>query len=388
MEKKNIVIPRLQFYWRLKSSSNDENIVPDFLPFESSYDETLALLTQRRNKNVLSSLKKIYKEEPNIGHNQEISNWSSFYGKDFMQFIEGALSKNRKNIKKILEIGCGGCLLLEAFKKKGYEAIGIDPSSFALKEGRKRGIKVVRDFFPSKRIKGKFDLIFHSNVLEHAVSPVGFLKSQYRHLNDGGLVILAVPDCNRTILNGDISMFYHQHLSYFDDESLKNTLSAAGFKDVKIEKANWGGNLYSAAKKNDVAKKSKKGLEYYKGNKYKNFLKNYRATSLSVVNFIKSILKEKGKTLGFYAPLRSLPYTALMNLQSGFRFFDDTSYWHRSYFDGINVLIENFEDLKKNPVTDLFVMSATFEDLIEQKVVKFFGKEIRIKKLTDFYIQK
>jgi len=388
VEKKNIVIPRLQFYWRLKSSSNDENIVPDFLPFESSYDETLALLTQRRNKNVLSSLKKIYKEEPNIGHNQEISNWNSFYGKDFMQFIEGALSKNRKNIKKILEIGCGGCLLLEAFKKKGYEAIGIDPSSFALKEGRKRGIKVVRDFFPSKRIKGKFDLIFHSNVLEHAVSPVGFLKSQYRHLNDGGLVILAVPDCNRTILNGDISMFYHQHLSYFDDESLKNTLSAAGFKDVKIEKANWGGNLYSAAKKNDVAKKSKKGLEYYKGNKYKNFLKNYRATSLSVVNFIKSILKEKGKTLGFYAPLRSLPYTALMNLQSGFRFFDDTSYWHRSYFDGINVLIENFEDLKKNPVTDLFVMSATFEDLIEQKVVKFFGKEIRIKKLTDFYIQK
>lgn len=385
---KDISIDKLPFYWRVRSKLNDKNIAPDFLPFESDYDKRLGLVIQKRNKEVLDSLKLIYQEESNIGHNQEVSNWSKFYGKDFIDFIEKAISQyaRKEGIKRILEIGCGGCLLLVQFKKRGFEVVGIDPSPFAQKEGRKRGIEVIRDFFPSEKIKGKFDLIFHSNVLEHVVDPVEFLKFQFELMTDNAILILAVPDCTQNILSGDISMFYHQHLSYFDSDSLNDTVFSAGFDVIKITRADFGGNLYCLAKKEGKVKRENVSPLNNNDNKYKNFLKRYPAIRSKMNKLIKSVLASRNNTLGFYAPLRAFPYITVMNLDKDFRFFDDTSYWHRKYFDGVDVPIENFEDLKRNPVTDLIIMSPTFGNLIEKKVISYFANKIETKKLTDFFV--
>lgn len=388
MSLKNIYIKQLPFYWRVRENSDSPNIVPDFQPFETSFDVHLSLLIQKREKRVLKYLEKIYQEKPNIGHNQEISNWSKFYGKDFIDFIENAISQygRRKRIKRILEIGCGGCLLLAQLKKRGFKVVGIDPSPFAQKEGKKRGIEVIRDFFPSEKIKGKFDLIFHSNVLEHVADPVEFLKFQFELMTDNAILILAVPDCTQSILSGDISMFYHQHLSYFDSDSLNDTVVSAGFDVIKITRADFGGNLYCFARKVDKIKRASISLRNNNDAKYKNFLRRYPTIRSKMNKLIKHVVASKNNTLGFYAPLRALPYIAVMNLEKGFRFFDDTSYWHRKYFDGVNVPIENFEDLKRNPVTDLIIMSPTFGDLIEKKVISHFTNKIETKKLTDFFV--
>ena len=51
------------------------------------------------------------------------------YGEVFINFW----SLKYLDGKKILEIGCGGCYLLEKLKKLKYEVYGIDPSPFAQK---------------------------------------------------------------------------------------------------------------------------------------------------------------------------------------------------------------------------------------------------------------
>jgi hypothetical protein len=100
---------------------------------------------------------------------------------------------------------------------------------------------------------------------------------------------------------------------------------------------------------------------------------------------ITGVLRDPEKTLGFYAPLRALPYISEMHLRNGFRFFDDTNYWHKKYFDGLDVPFENFNDFKRNPVTDIFIMSPTFGKMITDKIKNTFGKKVRIHKITDFY---
>src|ERR1700722_6194691 len=131
-------IDNLQFYWRLKNSPEEKNIVPDFLSFTLAYDDKLGLFFQKPSKKILNALNEIYKEEYNIGNIQEIFDWGTEYTQDFVDFMNSVLSRYDKEIKKILEVGCGAGMLLEIFQNQGYRVIGIDPSALTKIQGKKR----------------------------------------------------------------------------------------------------------------------------------------------------------------------------------------------------------------------------------------------------------
>lgn len=385
MDSNKIYLDKLLFYWRVKNRFSDKNIVPDFLPFEFEYNTQLKLIMQKRDNMTLRCLGKAYKELPNIGNIQDGNQWSGLYGKDFLKFIYSSLSKIGKKKAKILEIGCGGCLLLQNLKKKGYEVLGIDPSPLARREGKKRAVKVIRDSFPSRKLKGEFDVIFHSDVIEHVVDPVVFLKKQFDHLGNNGILIISTPDCTESIEVGDISMILHQHLNYFDTESLQRAVGLAGFDNIYIQKAGYGGSLYCFAKKSSKRKKSLNNDINSNDVKFRNFLKKHLQIKYSIKSYVDRVMSDKNSSFGFYAPVRAFPYISIMNMNSGFRFFDDTAYWHMKYFDGMDIPIENFEDLTKKSVENLIIMSPTFGEVIKQKVTAVFGKKIKVKNLTDFY---
>lgn len=236
-------IDKLPFYWRLKEKGS-KNIVPDHQPFEFDFIESVQLLIQKRDKKILDHLEEIYKAEYNIGYLQDINEIAKPYGKDFMDFIETVLSSWGSKTKNILEVGCGGCTILSQLKDKGYEVIGIDPSPIAVRDGEKKSIRVIGEFFPTDKYTDKVDLIFHSDVIEHVSDPIKFLNDQKNQLSPDGLIIISLPDANEGIEKGELSMAMHQHLNYFDNESLRNTVEAAGLKVLTIETAKYGGSLY------------------------------------------------------------------------------------------------------------------------------------------------
>lgn len=378
-----IRIRKLPFYWRVNSSPREPNIVPAFLPLELEYDTRLGLFQQKRNRRVLKSLTMIYQKEPNIGHNQEASNWKYSYGNDLYSFIQRSTAGRSKKPKRILEIGAGGCVILEKFKSEGNDVLGIDPSPFSRKEGRKKEINVICDFYPSKKITGAFDLIYHSNVLEHINDPVRFLTSQCEDLNDGGLVVFAVPDCTGPLVHGDISVLYHQHLTFFTRGSLAALVARAGFVNVSVQVAGYGGNLYCVARKGKSMRSSPDRTKH--DQLVNQFIRNHNKLMDKISRFILDKTSNENTPLGIYAPLRVLPYLATLNRYKGIRFFDDTSYWHRMYFDVVPIMIEDFDDLKRNPVADVLIMSPTFENIIAGKIRSHFGSTIRIAKITGFY---
>ena len=66
-----------------------------------------------------------------------------------------------------------------------------------------------------------------------------------------------------------------------------------------------------------------------------------------------------------------------------YRLFDDTSHYRNSFFDGCDVKIENFNDLVKNPVDHLFIMSFPFGKKIKSRVINKIPSQ-KITLLKDF----
>lgn len=374
----NIAIPELPFYWRLVSRAEKaDGLVASHFPFVFDTDPSLGLMIERRDPEVLAALETIYKTSHNIGYLQDANEIARPYGTDFVRYLDEVLGAN-SGVRRILEIGCGGCVVLADLKSRGHEVLGIDSSPFAAQEGARKGVDVITDFFPSKKVVGLYDMIFHVDVLEHTSDPVSFLKQHYDKLNEGGLVVVNVPDATESIEIGDISMAMHQHLNYFTVGSLARTLQAAGLEVVSVDKARYGGSLYAVGRRgktrtiaSDVpAGEASSGA----------FEAKARQVITNMNSVVEAITSDSANTLGYYVPLRSLPYISCMSKPHTFRFFDDTGHWHGREFDGVDVPVENFSDLKAKPVSHIVIMSLTFAEAIRRKIQAEFGD--RIKTLT------
>lgn len=380
-----LTIAQLPFYWRLATPQEKRSsIVGDRYPFAFDLRSDLGLVIQQRNADVLAALNLVYQQEHNIGYLQDGNELARPYGTDFMRYLDDVLA-GHQGIRNILEVGCGGCVLLSDLQKRGYATTGIDSSPFAAIEGRKKGVRVLTDFFPSPKLTEMYDMIFHVDVLEHIDEPVAFLKQHRERLNAGGVVVINVPDATESIAIGDISMAMHQHLNYFTEASLKNTLEASGFQVLSVDRAKYGGSLYAVGRRledgewNSVISRSPgAAIEEYTA-----FVEKAHGVIAAVGRAVAQTRSVPGSTLGFYVPLRSLPYISAIPVTEPFRLFDDTGHWHRKEFDGLDVPIENFGDLKKQPVSDIIIMSLTFGEVIKKKMAAEFGTAIRVSTLSE-----
>lgn len=371
----------IQFYWRVTERPNEpKNVVPDFLPFEFVFDEGTQLIRQKKNQIILDALEKIYLEEFNVGYLQEGHALAEGYGNDVLRFVNETIQKHLPNAKRLLEVGCGGGYMLNKFRGMGLEVMGVDPSPVAVNKGKEFGYQVIKDFYPSKQTFDKVDIIFHYDVLEHIEDPVAFLSSHKGDLTDNGMIVFAVPDDTECLDIGDVSMVIHEHINYFDKDSLKNNVEKAGFEVLDIQRSNYGGVLYCAARKsNSVNYTEKKGSD-----KFDKFIKCNQGFKAGILNYIDSVLKDGDQTLGIYIALRVAPYLTKYKNSDKLRFFDDDPGLHGKYYDGFKIPIENMDDLVNKPLSHLFIATHSFGEKIETKLKQRTQHPMQIKQLKDF----
>src|SRR6266404_922872 len=243
-----IEVPSMPLYWRFKDTPGSHpSDPPSRMPFGFDYDDTLGLIIEKRTPQLSHVLADIYSRNANVGFLQDGHGLIRSYGDDFWRFLESVL--RRHSARTVLEIGCGGCVLLERVKNLGLEVVGIDPSPIAAKAAQAKDIRVIQDFFPLSNLSFAADLIFQVDVLEHIENPVAFLRAQSDCLAPGGIVVVNVPDCTPSIQRGDISMALHQHVNMFDSASLTATVQSAGLNVVSLNRSSYGSALYCAGQK-------------------------------------------------------------------------------------------------------------------------------------------
>jgi SAM-dependent methyltransferase len=373
-------------FWRETKKIIKSSKIPSVYPMSLLFDPKKNFIKQAYSKKTNLFLNKIYNANENIGYLQDDNPLNKIYGPEFVSFIE---EQSKLPKKKILEIGCGGMYTLNELKKKGACVEGCDPSPVAKFASHNYNIKLTKDFYPSKKIKKKYDIILHYDVLEHVWDPKKFIKSCLKNLNETGKVIFVIPDCTEQVLTGDISLFIHQHVNFFTEKSITCFLNELGFSKILVRRSKITGVLMCCIS-NFCKNKS-----FMKNPKYKKLVKDESINFFTKVknNYIK-IEKQIGENLrslsfaekiGFYPPLRAMPYlskyiSCKKNINK-ISFIDDNQKVSGKYICDIPIKIFPLNYYKNEAIKIIYVTSKAFKKSLIKKI-KIKNKKIKICELS------
>ncbi|PUE63765.1 class I SAM-dependent methyltransferase [Arcobacter caeni] len=363
-------------YKELYSPFNDKGI-PNSLPFELQIDDVIGLLKQKPNDMVKINLEKAYRQGSIVGGVITDDSENIKYANDFIEFFLDSIERNLLKDMNILEIGSGTGLLLSQIKNYCHNVIGVEPGAHCLKAKEKYNVNVIHDFFPTNHIKGKFDVIIMSIVLEHFENPSSFLNLLSKYLNSDGLIILSVPDVEPFILSGDISMLFHEHYSYFTNKSLNNLIIKSGYRICNKSKSSYGGLLYrsiSIEQKLELSEEDYK-IAYKESNDF--FVKSKEKLD-SLKSFLNKIV-EDDLSLGVYVPSRFLNilFTSKIEIKK-LRFFDDNPEIKNKFYAGFDIKIENKVDLIKEPTDIVLIFSHSFGKIIRDNIINNLPNQTKI----------
>ena len=158
------------------------------------------------------------------GTSKTLNEFFDYFALNVLQKI----SKSNKNIK-ILEIACNDGSQLDAFKKcnPNIITVGVDPAENIYKDfSSKKSHDIFCEFFGEKTVDklkvkyGTFDIIVAQNVFAHIDYPDNFLNYVSKLMNDTTQLYIQTSQKNM-ILEHQFDTIYHEHLSFFNTNSIK-----------------------------------------------------------------------------------------------------------------------------------------------------------------------
>ncbi len=153
-----------------------------------------------------------------------------------MSWISDALSLRGGG--SMLDVGCSMGYLLEAGRRLGLEACGVDVSRYAVEHCRSLGFDAREGTLEHLPFEDeRFSVVLMKHVLEHTPEPLTALAEVRRVLKPGGVVLVAVPDLSywkgwwmrRSGRDFRPDELGAQHYVYFHLDALAAALSRAGF---------------------------------------------------------------------------------------------------------------------------------------------------------------
>ena len=140
--------------------------------------------------------------------------------------------------KSVFQVGCSDGYTLDRFKKRGSQIVsGVDPSIASNQLAKKLyGIDTIVGTIENISLDGqKFDLVLLTHVLEHLFNPIHALEICKNFIKLNGLLFIEVPlfENYKKQPNGVLSL---EHLNYFSESTLVETITRAGYEVIKISK--------------------------------------------------------------------------------------------------------------------------------------------------------
>ena len=143
---------------------------------------------------------------------------------------------------KLLDIGAGSGIMIEAALEKGYDCIGIEPSRWLQQRAVELNLPVVCGTFPHPGVTALFDIISLVDVIEHVTEPANLLKNINKQLSPDGIFLLVTPDVNSVAAKIFGYKWWHYrfaHIGYFNKKNLKLLLDKTGFSVICMMRPSW-----------------------------------------------------------------------------------------------------------------------------------------------------
>jgi 2-polyprenyl-3-methyl-5-hydroxy-6-metoxy-1,4-benzoquinol methylase len=140
--------------------------------------------------------------------------------------------------QRLLELGANVGLFLDVARAAGWNAVGYEPSRWAVETGRQRfGVDLREGVLEDvDEPPGSFDAVVSLDVLEHLVDPLAALRRLGALAGPDGLVTLStvnVSSIHARLRKERWPWLIRPHLHYFSPETLHAMLLATGLRPVE-----------------------------------------------------------------------------------------------------------------------------------------------------------
>jgi SAM-dependent methyltransferase len=158
--------------------------------------------------------------------------------------IEGRvrqLTKLSGGPRRLLDVGAGTGLFVEASVRAGWDAVGVEPSQAAVRISSKiTRAQVIAGRMETVTFDQTFDAVTFWDVLEHLPDPRATLAITHSRLDDGGLVAISLPNASslKARLLGNRWRYFRKefgHVSHFTPRTLSILLGQAAFAPVSVQ---------------------------------------------------------------------------------------------------------------------------------------------------------
>lgn len=367
-----VVIKKLPF--DIGHFTKRDKRLPTFLPFTAYDDKKLDVIREQLSRNAKRALKYYYTVGGYASTPLGVGAYATRQGDEVARWVIDALRRVGKNITEmnVLEIGAGYGYLLHTLRLAGAKSVlGIEPGKEGIVGSKKFRVPIIRDFFPTTKLKKKVNCIVSYGTLEHIPEPLENLRASFDALEGSGVVVIGVPDAEAKMAIGDPSIISHQHVNYFTRWSLQHLLRRAGFARVGTLSSSqrtlligFGMKAPATNAKNrhttDISRKRRANETNRR--LLAHFRKNLNANIKKVQTLIAHYERRK-KTIGLYGAGCSM-LCGLLKWKTDPRIFDSDAAKHGTHIAGVNRAIESPQDLKKNPTDVMFVTSIDYDKAI------------------------
>ncbi|MGB1250838.1 MAG: class I SAM-dependent methyltransferase [Candidatus Promineifilaceae bacterium] len=141
------------------------------------------------------------------------------------------------NNRTLLDVGAYIGVFVEIARDAGWDAIGVEPSEWAVEEGQRLGLPLINGTMEAAELQGKqFDIVTMFDVIEHVTDPAGELQKAYQLLKPGGMIVVHTMDIDSLaakLMRGRWPWLMSMHIHFFSQRTLSKMLEQCGFEVLR-----------------------------------------------------------------------------------------------------------------------------------------------------------
>lgn len=326
----------------------------------------------------------------------------SSYSESWLQhcknYAESAVDKLSLNSGSlVVEVASNDGYLLQYFREKGIQVLGVEPARNVAKVAIESGIETIVGFFGESlgselAAQGKqADLVIANNVLAHVPDINSFVKGLKQILKPDGVVTLEFPHLLNLIDYTQFDTIYHEHFSYLSLNSSQKIFEHHGLEVFDVDELpTHGGSLrvylkhsgnLSPAKSASVVKilekEKKAGLDTLRP--YLGFTEKVNALKNDLLKFLISAKEQKKSIVAYGAAAKGNTLLNYAGVKTDYIdcVVDKNPHKQNKYLPGSRIPIASEDVIKEKKPDYILILPWNLREEIVQQLgyVKAWGGE-------------
>ena len=172
------------------------------------------------------------------------SNCSHEYLLPELRDVLNSLRSSREEEPRVLDLGCGNGFVTGWLAARGFQPLGVDPSSSGIQQARSAHPELefheASAYDPLREELGSFSIVVSLEVVEHLYDPRRFARTVFDVLRPGGTAIISTP-YHGWLKNVAIAVLdkfdehvnplrVHGHIKFWSPDTLSALLDEAGLQ--------------------------------------------------------------------------------------------------------------------------------------------------------------